>query len=410
MGTAASVGFSPARFLGLCAVDFSARLSYNMARTPVLPLFAAALGAGVGGVGAVVAASTITGIVLKAPAGAFSDFFGRRRTLLLGAVIFAFTPFLYVFAGVLLWLFLIRLVHGIATAIYGPVSNALAAELSAERRGEVLSWFSLIKIGTNAAGGLAGAAVLQAVGGLEPGIPAFHWTYGAAGAAGVLALLLAVILLPSVAGAEPERKRSAREAYRKLWKGLRETCAHAGVLSVSAAESLQNMTMGALQAFLPIYAVGSAGMSILEAGALWSLVTGASLVAKPIMGRISDRTGRWWVIFVGMLLCAVPFALIPFFTSWWALGPLAVLFGLGEAFVTSSSTAMASEACDQTSLGAAMGVFGTIADTGQALGPLAAGALAACLNLQVSFGILAGLLALWAFVFAVIHGRSRSCS
>ena len=27
--------FEPKRFLGLCAVDFTARLSYNMARTPV---------------------------------------------------------------------------------------------------------------------------------------------------------------------------------------------------------------------------------------------------------------------------------------------------------------------------------------------------------------------------------------
>ena len=78
----------PRRFFALCAIDFSARTSYNMARTPVLPLFAAALGAGPAMVGLIVAASTITGIFLKAPAGAISDQVGRRRTLLFGAAVF----------------------------------------------------------------------------------------------------------------------------------------------------------------------------------------------------------------------------------------------------------------------------------------------------------------------------------
>jgi len=80
----------PRLFLALCAVDFSARVSYNMARTPVLPLFAAALGAGPALVGLIVAASTITRIFLKAPAGAISDHLGRGRTLLAGAALGVF--------------------------------------------------------------------------------------------------------------------------------------------------------------------------------------------------------------------------------------------------------------------------------------------------------------------------------
>jgi len=32
-------GRIPRRFFTLCAVDFSARTSYNMARTPILPLY-----------------------------------------------------------------------------------------------------------------------------------------------------------------------------------------------------------------------------------------------------------------------------------------------------------------------------------------------------------------------------------
>jgi len=39
-------------------------------------------------VGLIVAASTITGIFLKAPAGAISDHLGRKRILLVGAAVF----------------------------------------------------------------------------------------------------------------------------------------------------------------------------------------------------------------------------------------------------------------------------------------------------------------------------------
>ncbi len=63
-------------------IGFFARLSYSMARTPVLALFAKALGASSTMIGLVVGMSTVTGIFFKAPAGTLSDVFGRRAALL----------------------------------------------------------------------------------------------------------------------------------------------------------------------------------------------------------------------------------------------------------------------------------------------------------------------------------------
>src|SRR6516162_833570 len=72
-----------------------ARLSYQMARSPVLPRFAESLGAAPELIGMIVAASTVTGVLFKLPAGALSDLLGRRRVMLLGAVFFAVPPFIY---------------------------------------------------------------------------------------------------------------------------------------------------------------------------------------------------------------------------------------------------------------------------------------------------------------------------
>jgi len=121
------------------------------------------------------------------------------------------------------------------------------------------------------------------------------------------------------------------------------------------------------------------------------------------MGWISERYGRRVPIVVGMVLCAVPFALIPLFKSFWILAVLSVLFGLGEAFVTTSTGALVADLAQQESLGAAMGVFGTIADTGQALGPIIIGLLLVKIGYLAAFSLLAGFLLVWTGMFVKVR-------
>ena len=81
--------------MGIYAVGFFARMSYALARSPVLPLFALYFGAGPEAIGWVVGISTVTGIFFKLPAGAISDVIGRKKTMLVGLVVFAVIPFTY---------------------------------------------------------------------------------------------------------------------------------------------------------------------------------------------------------------------------------------------------------------------------------------------------------------------------
>jgi DHA1 family multidrug resistance protein-like MFS transporter len=392
----------PRRFFALCIVDLSARTSYNMARTPLLPLFAAGLGASPALVGLIVAASTITGIFFKAPAGAISDHFGRKRTLFIGAAIFGLTPFLYLLVTQSWQLLPLRFVHGLATAIYGPVMMAAVAALAVQRKGELLAWFSLIKIASDSLGGLLGGTLLYLLAGHgNPALNDFHQAYAIVGGVGLLSLGIALLLLPSLDDEVKERVRSIKEVYKKMLRGLVEVGRNAGILLTSGMEGVQNMTMGVLHAFLPLYVVEKAGLNVALAGLLWTILTGVSVTAKPLMGRVSDRYGRRGPIISGMVLCAIPFALIPLFKSFWTLAFLAVLFGLGEAFVTTSTGALVADLAKQHSLGAALGIFGTIADTGQALGPIIVGGLLGALGYLWTFVILSGFLLLWTFFFAL---------
>ena len=119
-----------------------------------------------------------------------------------------------------------------------------------------------------------------------------------------------------------------------------------------------------------------------------------SLLAKPLMGRISDRWGRRPLIVSGMLLCAVPMAAIPHLGDFMSLLVAGSIFGLGEAFVTSSSAALVADFCQAKHYGAAMGTFGTIFDIGHTSGPILSGLLLVYFDYKITFSIVAILLVL----------------
>jgi DHA1 family multidrug resistance protein-like MFS transporter len=117
-------------FIAVTFAGLLSRLGYQMARTPVLPIFATDLGATPELIGVIVAASTVTGVFFKLPSGALSDVLGRKRMMLLGALFFAAPPFLYPFVHDPWSLLVLRFVHGFATAIFSPVASAYVASLA----------------------------------------------------------------------------------------------------------------------------------------------------------------------------------------------------------------------------------------------------------------------------------------
>ncbi len=404
-------------FNGLCAVGFLARASYGLARTPVLALFAASLGAGPEGVGFAVAISTVTGIFFKMPAGVLSDVIGRTRTLFMGLTVFALVPFAYLFVSSYEALVVVRFFHGFATAIYGPVAMAVVVSVAGEKRGEMLSWFSSVTImGTLMGAPLGGFLLSWLAGSQEPALRDFHIIYGVVAAMGTASLVIALRVMKGQRDVPSEKDGVTLKALlNKFRTGIREILLDRRVLLTSNMEGIQNLSVGALEAFLPIYAVMVCGFSAFQAGLLWGVQMAATVLTKPLMGRMSDRHGRSGLLFWGMFVCAVPFALIPWFNSFTVLLVLAAIFGLGEAVVTSSAAAMVADFCREDHLGSAMGTFGTIFDVGHASGPLLAGFLIGVVgsgtDYRIPFAIVASLLIVAALVFRAgvnVEERNRS--
>lgn len=389
-------------FIALCTVGFFARMSYAMARTPLLPLFALSLGAGPEAIGFVVGASTITGIFFKLPAGTLSDIYGRYKMLFLSILVFAFTPFIYYFVTSYWQLVSLRFFHGLATSIYGPVAMATIADIAGEKKGERLSIFSSSTIIGNLIGAPLGGYILKYLSGNgSNSVHHFHSAYLVCGIIGLISLGFTVKLMNSKRSETMQSKNPLSEVWRKFFQGIREVISDYRIIITSNMEGIQNLSVGALEAFLPIYAITVAKLNPFQAGILWGAQVITAILAKPVMGKISDRYGRKPIIFSGMWICAVSLACIPLTQNFYFLILLAAVFGVGEAFVTSSSAAMVADFCKEQNYGAAMGTFGSIFDIGHASGPILAGFLLLRLSYQYSFVIIALLLIVSSFIFVL---------
>ncbi len=368
-------------FALLCTIGVLCFISYNMVRMPVLALFAESLGASPERIGVIVSVSTLTGVVLKLPSGALSDIYGRRILLRIGVIAFGIPPFFYPFISDLNVLTLLRLFHGLATAIFAPSALATVAELYRERRGAAL--------GTYTACTQSGALLGPFIGGYL----AFAYGYSSAFLTAGLFGCAAIVLFYSLHLSPPPPRlhdKGQASVWSEMWRGFSIVARNRKVLVTSSTDAAKMIANGALMAFLPLYGI-SVGLNAGEVGLLFTIQSLTSFVSKPIMGRVSDRMGRQPLIMLGLLICAVTFVSIPHVSELALLLVLSAGFGFGEAVVSSSSSAFVADSSEFKTLGAGMGMQGTIGDIGHASGPLLAGVLIANMSYAGAFGIIAGL-------------------
>ncbi len=369
-------------FKMLCGVGLLAIFSSTISKSPALPLFVSHLGGGPAAVGLIASISACTGILFSFPAGILSDRIGRKRMLLFSAIVFATAPFLYLVVREIWQLALVRFYHGLATAIFVPVAMAMVSDLFQKGRGEKMGWFSTAT--------LLGRFLAPALGGAVLGFYAthqansvssagFHILYLVCGAAG-LAVFFSTFFLPDF-----NRGGQKDTGPRPHWRdGIKELLANRGIMMTCGVEAAILFAYGIFETFLPAHAL-RAGLNPYQIGLCLSSQIITIALAKPVMGRFSDRHGRPRQIFVGTVAAGICVAFLSMAGSFVALLALSILLGLTISVVTSASAAHIADLSKDTAQGSAMGILGSIMDMGHSLGPLVGGILAASLGLPASF-------------------------
>ena len=381
-------------FALITSADFVVRSAYQMGKAPLLPIYAAALGAQDVLLGVIVSVSTLTGMVLKPTFGMLSDRSGRRLWLLIGTAFFAAMPFVYRFVTTPEQLFAVRMVHGLATAIYGPVTLAYVAELSQKRRAERIGWFSTAR-GAGYVVGPAVAGWLLHKGYLDP-----------VGVFTVIGLLSAsafvpVLMLPDTARAQlAARVPLRRQVVAALGSGARS----GAVWLAGGTEAGIFIAVYAVKAFVPLLALSS-GAGVLAAGAFLSVQEAVHIVCKPIGGRLSDRIGFVTMAVAGMVMLGAALLLLPVSAVGVVMIVPAVLIGVAQAMVFPSTFALVSARVDAGHLATGMGLVGSMKNAGKVAGPIIAGVMIHWLDYTYTFAVMgSAMLTAAVIVWATLQG------
>ena len=381
-------------FALITSADFVVRSAYQMGKSPLLPIYAASLGAGDLFLGFIVSVSTLTGMVLKPTFGMLSDRSGRRLWLLVGTAFFAGMPFVYGFVASPEQLFAVRMVHGLATAIYGPVTLAYVAEMSQKRRAERLGWFSMARN----AGYVIG-----------PAVAGWMLQYGYADPVGVFTVIgllsaaafIPVLLLPETARAP----RTARVPLRKQVVAALGSGARTGAVWLAGGmEAGILIAVYAVKAFVPLLALSS-GANVLVAGAFLSIQEAVHIVCKPVGGRLGDRIGFVPMAVAGMVVLGAALLILPMSATGAAMIAPAVLIGVAQAIVFPSTVALVSTRVDARHLATGMGLVGSMKNAGKVAGPIIAGGMIHWLGYTYTFAVMgSAMLAAAVIVWAALQG------
>ena len=390
-GLQASPSRGPMYYLFL--LGFFAIFSTTISKTPVLPLFSQALGAGDAVIGLVAVFSPLAGILFSFPMGVLSDHLGRRRLLVAAGAVFLVAPLLYLFVDDPAWLIPVRFFHGTATAILGPVVSAVIAERFPGRKGEMLGQYSSATLVGRTIAPLAGGAVLSAFA-AAPGLFEYRAVYVVAALAAVPVFVMTLAYREETSAPLDSLPFSVfRENFVAFFSNPR-------LRGTALADMAAYFAFGAFETFLPLL-LAARGIGAYETGVVFAVQVLVIAAAKPLFGRLADRADKRVQVAAGLVVIGGSVAAVPFASSFAAFLAVSALFGLGMAVSTVATSAYVADVASRERIGASMGALSAIMDVGHSAGPLVTGVVIATAGYASGFFVSLLLALAVLVVFAV---------
>jgi len=345
---------------------------------PTLPLYIRQLGGTEAQIGLVIGAFSLSAVIFRPLVGVLLDRFGRRLFIAWGLFLFAVAMYLYGWAGGVIALLGLRILHGMAWAIATTaILTAITDIIPPPRRGEGIGWFSASITLAMAIGPILGIWVTQNL----PG-QLFLVASG----------LCAVALLLTLGAKLPFQPPAGARAIVLLEKSA---------LPVAAAALLLFIAYGGVIAFVALFAD-----SIRVNPAAFFLTFAATLaLSRPLAGKLSDRYGEISVIVPAVVIKILALLTLSFSTGLSGVLVAAVLYGIGFGSAQPALHAAIIRLARPDRRGAANASFGSAADLGIGLGAIMLGWVSQHTSYQVLFTVSAVPVALSLIIFALFAKR-----
>lgn len=298
------------QFWLLCTSSFLFFASFNML-IPELPAYLTSLG-GEEHKGLIISLFTMTALISRPFSGKLADWVGRVPVMIIGSLVCVVVSLLYPLLTTVSGFLALRFVHGFSTGFAPTGRTAYLADIvPAERRGEAMGY-----IGTASSLGMASGPPLGgAIANLSDSIDFLFYS------ASALALI-SILVLAGIKESLPHRNKFSLE-----WADLFELRVWKPCVVIVCLV----FGYGAMLTVVPDF---SEHVGITNKGLLFTFFPIASLVARVVGGKASDKYGRVAVLRISSFLTIAAMMLMATGSIPWQLALGMALFGFSHGLTS----------------------------------------------------------------------------
>lgn len=327
---------------------------------PVMPVFAAELGAGGVSLGMIIAAFSVSRGLLQPLVGNLSDKFGRKRFLVAGLFIYGLVGLLIPMATSVNNLIVIRGFHGVGSAMIVPIAMAYMSFLApVGQEGKYQGYLNIAVF--------CGIGCGPIIGGIFADIWGMASVFHVMAFFSFAAFILVVRNMPAYVPKSSKPQAGLFTSFGMMMRRQR-------TVGILVARYGTMIIMVPTMAFLPLLMSDWEGISGLEIGMVIAARTLVNALLQVPFGKLADRSSKPQLMLAGTVVMCMSLYLVPQASTFLQMVLLYMVLGTGEAIIWPVLGAYASEEGRRHfGHGTMMGVFSLAMSAGVFTGALLAG-------------------------------------
>lgn len=342
--------------------------------------------------GLVVGLFIVGSLIGRFGTGKFVNQIGPKRLLSIGLVALILTQLLYFVDGSLTFLIFVRLINGIATAIVTTATGTIAAYVTpVNRKSEGISLFSLSLVLGTAIGPFLGMLLITKY--------SINLLFIICAVLGVLGLIISLFIKVDF---DMSESKTNHKVIEKHTFSIHQFIAKEAI-PVATVMLLIGITYASILTYLQAFAIER--QLVTAASYFFICYAIASLVTRPIAGRLMDDKNENVIVYPAFLMLFLSFVCLIISHQSWLILIAGACLGLGYGNLSSAMQSIAIKVSPPIKYGIATSTFYVGLDAGVGFGPSFLGLFSHMFSHSEIFGFMAALAIITMVVYFFVHGR-----
>lgn len=364
--------------LTVCAL---AAFTHN-AFTTMFPIYVLDIGGSNKDTGLMMAALTVAGMVTRLFAGRLIDSWGRKKTFVLGSILFTLNTLGYCFVTNMTGIYILRFMNGVTQGIYfSPPATIIADNTPEDKLVDAMSYFGIASSIAIAIAPTAGSVIYASIG------PVAFFAVST-----VFAALSALCCLFIKETYHPEKKVPAQQLSIK--KLASDTFEFTALLPAAISFFIMFGSSSVSNFLLPC----GVERNISSISLYFTVNSVTVIILRLFMGRIAEKFSGRTLISVGLVLISAGIVIIAVANSLVLVLAASVLIAIGTTFATQLLQIQILSGAANSRRGAANATLAFFQDIGTGMGAAVWGGIT-----DIGYGVVYGLSAMVTMLGLGVH-------